>query len=72
MAGEETADKPPSDQPPERQIVVVAGSERLEVPSILPVLPVRDVVIYPGVTVPLAVGRRRSLAALEEAGRSAS
>jgi ATP-dependent Lon protease len=31
------------------------------------VLPVRDVVIYPGVTVPLAVGRRRSLAALEDA-----
>jgi ATP-dependent Lon protease len=54
----------------EKQIVVVAGSERVEVPSVLPVLPVRDVVIYPGVTVPLAVGRRRSLAALEQAGDS--
>jgi ATP-dependent Lon protease len=52
----------------ENQPVSVAGGERVEVPSVLPVLPVRDVVIYPGVTVPLAVGRRRSLAALEEAG----
>ena len=65
---EEQADKPPAEEArSERQIVVVAGNERIEVPSVLPVLPVRDVVIYPGVTVPLAVGRRRSLAALEEA-----
>ncbi len=44
------------------------GSERLEVPEVLPVLPVRDVVLYPGVTAPLIVGRPRSLAALAEAG----
>ena len=41
-----------------------------EVPAILPVLPVRDVVIYPGGTVPLQVGRPPSLAALEQAGPS--
>jgi len=35
---------------------------------VLPVLPVRDVVVFPGVTVPLAIGRARSLAALEHAG----
>ncbi|HEX5065151.1 MAG TPA: endopeptidase La, partial [Myxococcota bacterium] len=68
MQGEERSEKPQADEQPERQMVVVAGNERIEVPSVLPVLPVRDVVIYPGVTVPLAVGRRRSLAALEEAG----
>jgi ATP-dependent Lon protease len=42
--------------------------EHLDVPSILPVLPVRDAVVFPGVTAPLAVGRPASLAALEEAG----
>ncbi len=44
------------------------GQERIEISSILPVLPVRDAVVFPGVTAPLAVGRPRSLAALEEAG----
>jgi ATP-dependent Lon protease len=44
------------------------GQERVEVPSILAVLPVRDVVVFPGVTVPLAIGRPGSLAALERAG----
>jgi len=45
------------------------GSEgRLDIPRVLPVLPVRDAVVFPGVTAPLAVGRPASLAALEEAG----
>jgi ATP-dependent Lon protease len=48
--------------------VMAAGQEPIEVPARLPLLPVRDVVIYPGVTVPLAIGRPRSLAALELAG----
>jgi ATP-dependent Lon protease len=42
--------------------------DRVEIPAVLPVLPVRDVVVFPGVTVPLAVGRPVSLAALERAG----
>jgi len=45
------------------------GSDSVEVPAIVPVLPVRDVVVYPGVTMPLAIGRARSLAALDEAGQ---
>ena len=37
------------------------------VPRILPVLPVRDVVVFPGVTIPLTIGRQRSIAALADA-----
>ena len=50
-------------------VVELPGSEIVEVPAVLPVLPVRDVVVYPGVTMPLAIGRERSLAALDEAGQ---
>jgi ATP-dependent Lon protease len=42
--------------------------ERMEIPSVLPVLPVRDAVVFPGSTAPLAIGRSRSLAALDAAG----
>jgi len=45
------------------------GDEVFDVPSELPLVPVRDVVVYPGVTVPLAIGRRKSLSALAHAGQ---
>ena len=53
----------------ENQSLIDVGQEQVEVPTLLPVLPVRDVVVFPGVTVPLAVGRPGSLAALERAGQ---
>ena len=52
---------------------VEIGGERVEVPVRVPVLPVRNTVIFPGVTLPLSVGRKESLAAvrarLTRAGR---
>src|SRR3954471_18756105 len=35
---------------------------------LLPVVPLRDIVLFPGVTMPLYVGRPRTLAALAAAG----
>jgi len=39
----------------------------MQIPSILPVLPLRDIVIYPFMIVPLFVSRDRSIKAIEEA-----
>jgi ATP-dependent Lon protease len=37
-----------------------------EIPTVLPLLPVRDIVIFPYMTLPLFVGREGSIAAVEE------
>ncbi len=47
---------------------ITIGGETIDIPAVLPVLPVRDAVVFPGTTVPLSIGRARSLAALDEAG----
>jgi ATP-dependent Lon protease len=39
----------------------------IEIPSTLPILPVRDVVIFPYMILPLFVGRDISIKAIEEA-----
>jgi ATP-dependent Lon protease len=46
------------------------GGERLEVPARVPLLPVRNTVVFPGVTLPLSVGRAASLAAVQSAAKS--
>src|ERR671920_364701 len=46
---------------------VDAGEQRLQTPEPLPVLPLRDIVIYPFMIVPLFVSREKSIRAVDEA-----
>src|SRR5215210_6408588 len=43
------------------------GEQPLQVPESLPVLPLRDIVIYPFMIVPLFVSREKSIRAVDEA-----
>ncbi len=43
------------------------GEPQLQIPSELPVLPLRDIVIYPFMIVPLFVSRDKSIRAVDEA-----
>lgn len=43
------------------------SSEQLQIPEVLPVLPLRDIVIYPFMIVPLFVSRERSIRAVDHA-----
>ena len=42
-------------------------SEDLKIPEVLPLLPVRDVVVYPFMIIPLFVGREMSVKAVDSA-----
>ncbi|MGY8804842.1 MAG: LON peptidase substrate-binding domain-containing protein, partial [bacterium] len=75
MSNDNGSERKPGEDPqvekksePTHYLISGPGDEEFNVPSVLPMLPVRDVVVYPGVTVPLAIGRRKSLAALAQAG----
>ena len=52
-----------------KKTAIEIGGERLEVPTQVPLLPVRNTVVFPGVTLPLSVGRAASLAAVQAAAR---
>ncbi len=43
------------------------GSEELKIPDVLPLLPIRDVVVYPFMIIPLFVGREMSVKAVDSA-----
>ena len=44
-----------------------SDSESLEIPETMPLLPIRDLVVFPYMIAPLAVGRENSIRALDEA-----
>jgi ATP-dependent Lon protease len=48
-------------------IETVDNDQQLQIPSELPVLPLRDIVIYPFMIVPLFVSREKSIRAVDEA-----
>jgi ATP-dependent Lon protease len=48
-------------------LILTRDTERFEVPDRLPVLPLRDVVVFPYVVMPLLIGRSQSLAAVDTA-----
>ena len=43
------------------------AEKKIEIPEILPLLPIRDIVVFPLMVVPLSVGRQKSIKALDEA-----
>jgi ATP-dependent Lon protease len=53
---------PPGEPPPAEEKETAA-----EIPEVLPLLPVRDIVIFPYMTLPLFVGREGSISAVDEA-----
>ena len=44
-------------------------SERLNVPKSLPILPIRNTVLFPGVVFPITVGRDRSIKLIKDANK---
>src|SRR5918998_3798177 len=48
-------------------VEAVENDQQLQIPNELPVLPLRDIVIYPFMIVPLYVSREKSIRAVDEA-----
>src|SRR6185503_16433922 len=48
-------------------IEITDNEQQLQIPNDLPVLPLRDIVIYPFMIVPLFVSREKSIRAVDEA-----
>ncbi len=64
------AEMPAPDRPPS---ATPAGSEAVQLPAdALPILPIRNSILFPGVVIPLSVARPRSLAAIQHAVRNKS
>lgn len=57
-------DKPKVEKPPE------PSEESIKYPEIIPILPLRGVVVYPHTAVPLTIGQQRSLKLVDDAASS--
>jgi ATP-dependent Lon protease len=68
MTDERTAGAAPESAAPEGEAEAPAGPARL--PDVLPVLPLRGVVAFPGAILPLTIGRERSLRLIDDAMRA--
>src|SRR6188508_3403010 len=56
-----------SDEPTAATAAPIVKDETPKVPEVLPVLPLRDIVIFPFMIVPLYVSRERSIKAVDQA-----
>jgi ATP-dependent Lon protease len=56
-----------SDQESNTNEPVIVAEEELKIPEQLPLLPIRDVVVYPFMIIPLFVGREMSIKAVDQA-----
>src|SRR3954447_18829173 len=53
-------------QPESTVIQTGNNGQRITIPHLLPILPIRNVVVFPGTVMPLNVGRPKSKALLDE------
>src|SRR3954468_23878375 len=52
---------------PDATVVRIGGNgQQVTIPSTLPILPIRNVVVFPGTVMPLNVGRKKSKNLLDE------
>lgn len=45
----------------------MADGKKLDIPAVLPILPLRNTILFPGVVLPITVGRDKSILAVKEA-----
>jgi ATP-dependent Lon protease len=63
----ETPAQPPAPPPPQPPAAPAGRDEALEIPSVLPILPLKDTVMFPQLPAPLLVGRPPSVQLIDEA-----
>src|SRR5271154_2503295 len=52
---------------PTATVIRTAGNgQQLSIPSLIPILPIRNIVVFPGTVMPLNVGRQKSKNLLDE------